>query len=774
MANAAENPRGAPTLVWAGLVMVTTGVLIRAATPAEPFPWWDADPFRFAPPITGITPTWALVLNVIIVLGSTIMLVASRAGIGRLPTVLMLFGCAALGYHIVTNPEAVSSGADFTATLAAIVATWSAGRNPSMRRLVTGLLLGFVFFIAAIGSVQMFIEHPATLRSFELTSADFYRSRGWDPNGPKAAMYEERLSHANPTGPFGLTNVFATFAGAAFVGLASCCIAKSWSLKERLVLVIAAIVAACALLATGSKGGIGAAALAAIVTLVTMKIRPSWTGRAILLAAFGVLAAIALRGALGDRFDEKSLLFRSHYQQGTWSVWREHPIVGVGPDQFQQAYMRLKPAEAPEDVTSAHSIWLDWLGMLGIGGVALIGATGVGFARRSPIDEPHSNTEETSTLEPRTVARLACIPPACALLVVSLVMRETMTPERALATVIGCIAWCVIAVIVSMRDLDLRPAALAAGAVALIHGQLDVTGVWVVSAPAWGLLIGNALGAFGNTKRHAEPEARLLAIGFFVLLALCSWRGVSIARWERSLHTAAASAAQIGRLRVEVIAGGSTLSNADLRSIAADIDSWFGQGVRTPAEPNAIIERLAEATMLAQDAAAAELRSALAARPTHHGTRVAFGRVLSTMATRDAVTNPAAARQAIAEIIESADAGTALVPESGAAWSWLGQVRRRAADWAQGRQLLQSDARSRTDWLELAAEAWIKSAELNPFDPDSAALVAETFDALDQPKEAKAWAIRSLELNDGLALDPRRRLNDARRSALAILAKNPG
>src|SRR5690606_14992553 len=84
------------------------------------------------------------------------------------------------------------------------------------------------------------------------------------------------------------------------------------------------------------------------------------------------LAAIALRGLLGERLGELSLLFRSFYLRGAIAIIADHPLLGVGPAGFKDAYMLAKPAIAPEDVTSAHSVLFDLGATLGLAGLAWI------------------------------------------------------------------------------------------------------------------------------------------------------------------------------------------------------------------------------------------------------------------------------------------------------------------------------------------------------------------------------------------------------------------
>ncbi len=743
---------------WAGLLIVLAGSFGRAVCPAEPFPWWEADPFLFAPPLVGITPTWALALNLIIVLGSALVLACARGGPGAAGAALLTAGLGVVGWHAWTDQETVSAGADLAAGMAAIVGIWAGSALSGARRVVVGTALGFGVLLAAVGAQQKYIEHPRTVESFQQTSDAFYQARGWDPDGPEAAMYEERLSHAEPTGWFGLTNVLATFAGVSAVGLIAMALGRS-PRPFRLVFLAGAVASAWTLMTTVSKGAIGAAALAGLIVAVMWgvpRLRP-WTVRAVLAGAVCVVLAVLARGVAGERLGERSLLFRAQYMQGTVAVWTEHPLVGVGPGQFQDAYTRLKSPRAPEEVTSPHSVVFDWVGLLGIGGLAWAGLLILAHSRRTETDDPAEAPPDPPPPPGRHLAR-AGVGVACVCILLSAFAgRAAIAPESAAALVIGGISWCVVAALVCQQTGSVRAAALATGAVALIHGQLDVTPVWIVSAPAWGVLVGVGLGAVraDPSGRGARAVSTLALIGMAVLLGT---RLAGIAAWERGLHEAAAWPRLISHARVELDAAEEGVDPARLSELADRIGGWLG-GRPIPATPASLRSALEQATLAAQETAVGGLRSAVSARPGHTGTRSALGRVLVTIAARDR--SVAAWREAL----QIAEEGTVVRPADPAAWSWLGAMLEQGAT---------AEPENAAAWLRRAADAWIEGDRLTPHAPGSAARIAESLHRAGRPADAAAWAVRALGRDDGLDLDPRRRLGAARRASLEVLARAAG
>jgi len=745
--------------VWCGLVLVLAGAFVRAVCRAEPFPWWEADPYRFAPPLVGLTPVWALGVNAVVILGSVVVLASARGGLGTVGSWLFAVGLGVIGWHAAADIETVGPGADLAAGVCAMAAVWVACATPGVKRVVVGVALGFGVMLAAVGLQQVYVEHPRTVESFESSRDAFYAARGWVPGGPEALMYEERLSHANPTGAFGLTNVLATFAGASFVGLLACVFGRGWTRWARVAIGLGALASGWALLATGSKGGIGSALLAGALVLVVSRVRAAWIGRAVVLAAVGVVAAVAVRGVIGDGLGEKSLLFRAQYQVGAAVVLAEHPLVGVGAGNFQDAYTRLKPAGAVEDVTSTHSVWVDWLAGLGLGGAALVGLSALGWWAKAGDDE-----SDSEGLAARGRVRAACGVVACAIVAAVLTSRAAMGLEQAAAVVGGGVGWMLVAgwIAGGTREVDgaVRAAAIAGGAVALVHGQLDVTGMWAVSAPSWGVLVGCGIGCLRGGSRVSAGRFRFVPVlAMAVLLGLIGWRGATIARWESALHTSAAWAARVSQARTELsVAGGQ----GEMELIADRVGGWLQSRVAT--DRDAISAGLDAVAMATQEEASGGLREALRARPTHVGTRVALGRVLVTISARDEVRDPGAALRAMDEAVAVAEEGTRVSAGDGGAWVWSGRVLERRG--SLGERMGDPGA----DWLERAAEAWVRADGLMPQDPGSAARLAELFERMGLAEEAAAWAGRAIERDGRMGLDPRRGLGSGRRVAMERLA----
>lgn len=332
--------------------------------------------------------------------------------------------------------------------------------------------------------------------------------------------------------------------------------------------------------------------------------------------------------------------------------------------------------------------------------------------------------------------------------------RAAIAPESAAALLIGGVAWCVVAALTSIHGGSARTAALAGAAVALLHGQLDLTPVWSVSAPAWGVLIGGGIGAV----RVGSPDRVARWIGVTALVGVAGVLGLrlgGLAAWESGLHRAAEWPRLIATARMDLSLAEETEDQARITELAERVGGWMG-GVRLPPRADAIRAGLDRATMGTQETTLDGLRAAVAARPGHIGTRSALGRVLVTIAARDQSASAWREARHIAEL------GTQVRPRDPGAWSWLGAVLE------QGAHIEPANGAS---WLGLAAETWAEGDRLTPHAPASAARIAEALDRAGRTEEAATWAVRALGRDDGLDLDPRRRLSSARRLALEVIAR---
>jgi putative inorganic carbon (HCO3(-)) transporter len=137
---------------------------------------------------------------------------------------------------------------------------------------------------------------------------------------------------------------------------------------------------------TYSRGGWLLSLPAALLTVgllrgVSTSIRQS-TRRVALIAVAGVvLCALLLVPVVGTRrfaslfdFEQGTTFRRIKLWEATWDMIRDHPITGVGLDNFLYQYPNYMLAEAWQepDLSHPHNIVLDYWTRLGIAGVVVL------------------------------------------------------------------------------------------------------------------------------------------------------------------------------------------------------------------------------------------------------------------------------------------------------------------------------------------------------------------------------------------------------------------
>lgn len=759
---------------WTAFALVAVPALVRACVAHAPFPVWDADPFLVPAPPTELGPTAMLVLDLVACLGCALA-IASAARVRRWTVAAFALGSIGVLIHVAQSVEHAQPGVHWIGAMASGLGAWHLAQDRSVRRVLLACVVGVVGVLVAKGVEQIAVEHPMTVAHFERTKDEFFRARGWTEGSRAARIYERRLLQPAATGWFGLANVYATFVGAGVVVLGALAVGV-WRRARELPGVIAAVVlglgaAACAwgVWATGSKGAGGAVVLGGVAAVAFGTLaRAKRVDRAlrvgVALAPAAVLAGVALRGVIGARLGELSLLFRSFYLEGAARIWATHPWVGVGPAGFKDAYLLARPAMSPEEVTSPHALAADWastLGVLGVAWVAVFVWWLLGAGRREVAGEAGPGEGGVST---GTGARVVFVVGAVAVVASALVARAAASPEGAITLGVGLLAWVAIGwgVLVAFERGEPRwvRAAVAGGAVMIgAHLQLDMTGVQGGSA-ALVLTILAALAAGGETPGSCPRRAWVWAgvpVGVAAVGGAMSLGAVW--RWERALIEAGGPAARFAILRGELEQARSA-PEAE-RALAAMGEAW---GVERPERwDGASAERVVnEAQARAIDEACGGLTRAIEARPRHHGTRVALGRLLLARGELDP-SDPGAGIEARS----IAERETELSPGSASAWMWAGTVRATLAARAP-------EGSGRRGMLASGLEAWARAAALDPHGIDAPVRAMRVADELGRDEEAGRWAERALAADEAFRLDPLKRLSDGERAEAEELVRREG
>lgn len=772
-------------------MLIVIAACARASAGFTMLPGWESSPMDFVAPESSWTPTISLGLDLVTLLG------AALCGGGRLRvwwSVAVLLGGQAVAARMLLGGsiDDLVIGSNWIAGVAGMVALMGACADRAVRGIAMGTLAGFMAVLVFKGALQVLVEQPATMEMFKQSKEAFFASRGWGVDSPLARGFERRLMQPEATGWFGLSNVFATFMAAGFViGLGVTVHAWRAGGRAKLAGLGVLIASAVGLVQCGSKGGIAVAALGAMVVIGAIAWQRWGVGERFsqrglqrvangvgVMAIAGVLGGIAVRGLIGERLHELSLLFRWFYLQGATRIFAEHAWLGVGPAGFQEAYMLAKPALSPEDVNSPHSVLWDWAATLGIGGVAW-GVVLIVVAMRlgRVLVEAHGSAEDrgamSSERSPNHIplgggVKAVFLVAAGATLFGAWCERGVVTPEGALLRIGGLVVWVALAAgLVDWFATSARAAGVvAAGAIVCVaHMQMDVTAVQTTSGPLVLAILGVAASpVIGAAVPRGAWIGRVVAVAAMVLPIAGL---VRVVPWENGLREAANTAREVGELRMRRAEVERAGTSEKLREFALDLERL---GVGVVVGPDVVSREQVDLAMTSfaqqRGEAACKLLAVAAQRePAHVGTVSTLGQLqlqVYEASGRTAFDNFGWATELRDKAVDSAARLTSLRPRSVNAWQWRASAEGAAYQIERGRD------QSR---LVTMLEAYRRCIELAPHSLAARVGLVETLEKLGQSGEVKKAAVECLKVDDSLRLDPLIRLTEAQRRRMEGLAR---
>ncbi len=748
-------------------------VLLRAMSEHDAFPWWQSDPFMFSPPVIGLTPTKALVLNMGVLLSCLLAFTGFlKAGtqLGKLRSILFALGSVGIVIHGLTTHESIFEGSNLLAIMSVLYLSSFAHCVPNLQQLISGITLGFVLVIIIVGANEVFVVHPETVSNYKINRDSFLMARGWAPDSFQALAYERRLYQLEPIAWFGLTNVYASFAAAGAAGW------FFYSLKSRPqnrlwgIGIVCSIACLLGLLLSGAKGGMGALVLGGVFTAFAISVpRFKVNGQMLSILCGFVLLGIFGRGLIGEQINELSLLFRSQYMTGSMSMFIEHPLLGVGPGAFQDHYSIVKPDMSPEDVASAHSLPFDLIATLGLPGLAFIAFCVLTVSKIRPLLSPVEFVEFQITKRQSTHFMMLII--ASAVVVMLRMNAPAMDQELLLLHVFAWLVWSISAFLFARNNStgsSIRWATFAAAAVLAIHSMIEVTAIWMVSGMLCALMIGNACTQSGSVHTEStttDPTADeassyrftniapafLPSIALITSIVMVAFQLPNIARWEAALNRAADPAVQVSQIKLRLNAlEYTTFPGPEIEEIASSLSLLTEAHV--PSSIDRIVESLNQSEIAGRAYAIDQLHIAQIHRPSHTPTVIAASQQMLYLASAaraigDLETSEFRWDQAV-DLLEN----HAPLASGAGAHHWLGNVL-----WNRALEF-ESDDR-RIDWLAEADRVWRIAFERSPHNPHQALRLMELARSRNQPSEMLQWAQLAMDLHHEARLDPLRGLS---------------
>ncbi|MBI1367650.1 MAG: hypothetical protein GC162_03250 [Planctomycetes bacterium] len=558
---AAEAPASPDRLPWLGLV-ATVGLICLAAVHCivmfSPQTDWMTDPRLQSELSVEVGPTGAAICDLLAVLLLALTLVSHVWRGHRLRCTLVALWIVGVVFALLQgshDAESLRIAGNWIGATALGLAAMHLAANALLRRLMFAAMIGLTLPLAGEALYQVTVEHAQTVEDYQQHKDIYLRERGWAEGSSEQRQYEERLNQLEATGRFGFSNVF----GSVMAALTLLGAGASFALLKRdrkspagYLIAGAALLGGVTLMLTFSKGAILAliVASAAALGLGTrwIKIAPwIWGAMAVGVVLLGIVAVIG-RGAIGppeSASGERSLLFRYHYWQGAGRMIVDHPVRGVGPGDFQDAYVIDKNPISPEDVTDPHNVFVAWIATLGVGGwawslmllwmLAYMGAA----ASKSIAPEPTGETAKHVLIYAAVGAGVLAFGSQYA---VEWMRYWIDTSLLWAATMVGFIA---VTAGLSTRDCLDTPLArlgLFAGALAMaLHSQIEMTLTNTMAAPTMFALLGLAAAPVDSAPGAARRRtAGIIAIaGVAVLAAVASIATVPLIVNQSHLHEAA-------------------------------------------------------------------------------------------------------------------------------------------------------------------------------------------------------------------------------------------
>lgn len=798
---AVTRPESLTVVRWMALGAIVVPALLRAMVTEDPLPRWDLNPAISESIITGLTPAGSVLIDVVILLGCAVLMLAEAASdrplrrswlvlfvLGAIPAVIHSGVLSGEGLHV----ENLRLGMAWLSALASAIALAHACRDRNIARPLAAALVAFVIILAARAAVQVLIEHPQTVQDYQNNRDAFLAARGWTPDSPMAQSFERRLKQPDATAWFGLSNVYASFVAASLAALLALA-PLAWLTARRDqravpdglagIVALGLVASLVALWWASSKGGAAAAILGAgLVAVAFMLARKQQHARRLASRAWGVAAfviaapiiAILLRGALGERLSELSLLFRSFYIETATRVFLDSPLLGVGPAGFSQAYTLAKPPLSPEEVSSPHSLIFDYAARLGIGGLAWAALVVLLTALAARCLFPASASDPARLSPPPRAGLLIltlCATPVILSTLVSLPLFAASPYDVVIVRIVGLGFWFGLAYAIFRvaRAAPLWPIALGGAALTLVaHAQYEVTATWASSAGLLAAFLGVSAGVGADRSSGAHPSERdddapappqlagrprWPSIAYATVFLTLAFTGLAtllpVQRWEASLTRAADHLAPLARARTLDPSGAARL-----------FESYLGEPV--PNAPGALETAFLRVSLVLGERAAEELeQGALRTIPRHREARQALSRLWLEHAQasiglgRDPSRSLEAAQHHARLAVEHD-------PGSSEAWGWLGTVYAARAQ-------MTGDPQS----LPLALDAWTSAASLDPHGPTFPTRIAFLADDLGRPDLARDWAARALQADRNRRLDPLLQLREDQRARLRTLAERP-
>lgn len=481
-----------------------------------------------------------------------------RLHVSHLLMVLLAVWVAASCFWASDRFQAVINASTWCAAMSLGWAMCQLVRSWTRFRIVMSVAIGLCCVYVSQAAAYKLVEAPETLRSWEEMKPDIMRARQWTENDFSFKQFERKVKAAELVGFYRSTNTYAAVATMVLL-IAGAFAIQRWrdDPNEPLFPVLIALPAiGCVgvVWLTDSRTALAGLFLCVVLFALAMwkrdlLVRRSrllyWMALAAVIVGIGVIIAIGVStgGLIHD-----SLNFRWHYWVGSWQVFLQNKLLGVGWGSFGNEYLPHRLPIASEEIKDPHNALVKFLTETGLVGLMLAVAW---FARTAwEITRPVQPRGSTARPAP-AIAILVAVP--LAFLVVRAIVTYPLSvlyPElpKVVLFALGVVVGMIVGTVRSTTDLssDDRPApvlllgALVALAGFLLHAMVDFAMFENGPVMLMMLVLGAVLGArhsgAAGRKQYTGLALASLGVIFCGLMAFVALIFIPVASAEAKLN----------------------------------------------------------------------------------------------------------------------------------------------------------------------------------------------------------------------------------------------
>ncbi len=285
--------------------------------------------------------------------------------------------------------------------------------RPWHRRLLVAAVLASAAAQAVTCVEQYFVGFDDTWAHYQTIKEEFWADQGVELDSNQVEAFERRIKAHEASGHFPHSNVAGSYlvlCAMAGAGLVISRLRRAKKPIQWVVLLAGAggiLLIGWAAILTKSVGALGAA-IVGITLWIILAWRKSWFNahrkKAFVIGWCCVVAAIVTMIAYGLYKDrpgrwsltyewQSSIMFRWQYWRASAGMIADHPLTGVGRENFGRHYLQYKSIQSPEEIANPHNLFVqaaaDWgvVGLIGIVAMLVGGSyvvTGCRRGHRSP------------------------------------------------------------------------------------------------------------------------------------------------------------------------------------------------------------------------------------------------------------------------------------------------------------------------------------------------------------------------------------------------------